>query len=220
MSVARGLAISFLPLVLCANAPEDAENPAASDTAEIVETVAIPSVDAAVVPAPAMLSVPKLTPIKVEIVEELGSKTSVSGQTFALRLAEPIVIDGVELVPAGTPGMGEVVHAKKSGGMGAAGELVLAARYLDFAGQRIMLRSLKLAELGQSRINTVQAINTAAAATAVPLALVGFFIKGGQVTIAAGTVGEAKTAQDFVPEAEAGMGDQQTVSPQRLDSES
>ena len=46
--------------------------------------------------------------------------------------------------------MGEVVHAKKGGGSGAAGELVLAARYLDFEGSRVRLRSMRLDGNGES----------------------------------------------------------------------
>jgi len=127
----------------------------------------------------------------------LGSKISKTGDTFPIRLAEPILIDGREVIAAGTPGMGEVVHAKKSGGSGAAGELVLAARYLEVAGQRLHLRSLHVSPNGQSKINTVNTINTASAAVAPPLSLIGFFITGGQATVPQGTIADAKTAEAF-----------------------
>ena len=91
------------------------------------------------------VTIPALTPIKIELLETLGSKVSTSGETFPFRLAGPVLIDGKVAIPAGTPGVGEVVHAKKSGGSGAAGELVLAARYLDVQGRRLRLRSLKSA---------------------------------------------------------------------------
>ncbi|MET0587174.1 MAG: hypothetical protein ABWZ75_01520 [Novosphingobium sp.] len=71
---------------------------------------------------------PALTPVSIQILAALGSKVSKSGDTFPIRLAAPVIVDGTVAIPAGAEGMGEVVHAKKGGGIGAAGELVLAAR--------------------------------------------------------------------------------------------
>jgi hypothetical protein len=143
------------------------------------------------------LTIPALTPVKVEVLATLGSKTSKTGDTFPIRLAEPIVIDGMDAIPAGTTGMGEVVHAKKSGGSGAAGELVLAARYLDVGGERLRLRSMHLSPNGRSNIDTVQALNVASAAAMPALSLIGFFITGGQATVPKGTIADAKTAAAF-----------------------
>jgi protein-L-isoaspartate O-methyltransferase len=143
------------------------------------------------------LALPALTPIRIEILAALGSKTSKSGDTFPIRLAEPLVIGGRELVPAGTSGMGEVVHAKKAGGSGAAGELVLAARYLEVDGRHLKLRSLRLVPQGNSKINTVNTIMVASAASPIPVSLVGFFINGGQAVVPEGTIAEAKTAEAF-----------------------
>jgi|GEM_PF-6422904 len=73
------------------------------------------------------IRIPALTEVRLEILSDLGSKISKTGELFPIRLAKPIVIDGAERVPAGAEGQGEVVWAKKSGGSGASGELVLAA---------------------------------------------------------------------------------------------
>lgn len=144
-------------------------------------------------------SLPKLTPVAIEILDPLGSKTSKSLDTFRIALAEPLMLDGVVLVPAGTPGQGEVVHAKKAGGMGAAGELVIAARYLDLGDRHLALRSTKLDLAGKSRIDGVSTLALASAATPLPIAMVGFFIKGGEIELPAGTRALAKLAEDFVP---------------------
>jgi hypothetical protein len=141
--------------------------------------------------------IPALTPVSIEILAPLGSKISKSGESFPIRLAAPILIDGKEAVPAGALGVGEVIHAKKSGGMGAAGELVLAARYVEVDGQRLMLRSLNIAAAGESSIHKVDAINAASAASPLPIGLIGFFISGGQVNVAQGTVAPAKTRESF-----------------------
>lgn len=141
--------------------------------------------------------IPALTPVSVEIRAPLGSNISKSGDMFPIRLAAPIVIEGKELVPTGAVGMGEVVHAKKSSGMGAAGELVLAARYFEVSGQQLKLRSLNLSAAGKSAIHKVDALNAASAVSPLPIGLIGFFISGGQVMVQLGTVVPAKVREDF-----------------------
>lgn len=145
------------------------------------------------------VTIPKLTPIVIEILDPLGSKTSKSLDSYRIRLAEPIVVEGVELVPAGAEGQGEVVHAKKAGGMGAAGELVLAARWLDIGGTQMRLRSMELIERGEGkdRTGTVNALNVASAASPLPIGLIGYFIGGGNIDIPTGALASAKLAADF-----------------------
>lgn len=154
--------------------------------------------------APAALCtvcIPKLTDVDLVIDADMGSKTSTTGATFPLHLAEPITIDGRVVVPEGTTGQGEVIHAKKAGGAGAAGELVLAARFLAHNGRRIRLRSLRIAVAGKDSIGTVDAVNAAAAGAAVvipaPIALIGFAITGKNIVLPAGTRARARTAEEF-----------------------
>ncbi len=139
--------------------------------------------------------VPALLPLTVEIMAPVSSKTSKTGEMFPIRLAEPITLDGVTVVPAGAMGVGEVVHAKKSGGSGAGGELILAARYLDVSGRRMALRSMQLAATGQDQ--TVLAM--AASELIGPF---GFAVRGKNVEIAAGRRATAKTAVTFMLPAE------------------
>jgi hypothetical protein len=120
----------------------------------------------------------------------LGSKLSVSGQTFPISLAEPIMLDGQELIPAGATGMGEVVHAKKTG-VGVGGELVLAARYLDFNGQQIRLRSMQLG--GKGKDNQALAFAVGAA-----VGLPGLLIRGKHIEVPEGSLATAKIAAQVV----------------------
>jgi hypothetical protein len=169
------------------------------DTPEPVPVVAAAASVTASAPCDCVTVAP-LTVVSIEIQTDLGSKTSTTGELFPLRLAAPMIVGGKEVLAAGTPGQGEVVHAKKSGGMGAAGELVLAARFLDIGGRHLRLRSLRIAPSGQSKINTVNTVNAASAASPLPIGLIGFFISGGQATVPAGTIAEAKTAESFTIE--------------------
>lgn len=75
--------------------------------------------------------------------------------------------------------------------MGKAGELVLAARYLDYQGTRIPLRSLRYGK-GQGKDN----VETAAIVGLAVSALITPFITGGEVRIPAGADVWAKVASD------------------------
>lgn len=145
-----------------------------------------------VVPAPLECCVlAKLTPVFLTIGEPLDSDKSKIGHRFALTLRHPLEIAGGVVIPAGTPGIGEVVHAAKSRAMGKAGELVLAARYLDYQGTRIPLRSLRYGKgQGKDNVDTAVIIGFAVSALITP------FITGGEVRIPAGTDVWAKTATD------------------------
>ena len=132
-----------------------------------------------------------LTPVFLTIAEPLDSDKSQIGQYFRLTLRQPLEIAAGFTIPAGTTGAGQVVHAAKSRAMGKAGELVLAARYLDFQGVRIPLRSLRYGS-GQGKDN----VDTAAIVGFAVSALITPFITGGEVRIPAGTDVWAKVAAD------------------------
>ncbi len=143
--------------------------------------------------APAVATVP-IIPAKTEavinILAEIDSKTSARGDMFPIRLTDPILIDGKIAVPAGTSGQGEVVHAAKARAAGKAGELIVAARYLQCGATRIPLGHLKLGVTGQRRVDE------AAAAAAIVAAPVALFITGGQARVAFGTSGAVKVTAD------------------------
>jgi hypothetical protein len=151
--------------------------------------------EAAASPATDCCAIAALTEIEIEIAEPVSSRTHRQGARFAIRLAEPIVVDGRLVVPAGTPGMGEVVHSAKAGGTGKAGELILAARYLDLDGQRIPLRSFRYGpRQGKDKSAAVNTGNMVAAAVLPAASLIGFLVKGGNVDIPAKARATAKVA--------------------------
>lgn len=137
--------------------------------------------------------VPAGTPIKVELAEDVGTKIQKAGDTFALRLAEPLVVDGRVVIPAGARGEGMVVESAKPGFGGKGAKLVLSARYLRQGGVRIPLQSLQLSASGKANTTEAQAAGLGGIAFA-PLGFVGLAVKGGDVTFPAGTVATAKLA--------------------------
>lgn len=134
--------------------------------------------------------VPAGTAIELEIDQPLSSAIQKRGDKFAIKLHAPIARDGVVLIPAGTAGVGEIVHADHSRGGGKPGELLIAARYLDFEGAQVPLHALKFG--GQGKDNTKVAIGTA-----IAIGVFAQFIHGREIEIPAGTVVNAKLAQDL-----------------------
>ena len=132
------------------------------------------------------------TPVIIEILEPLNSALLKRGDKFRIRLAEPLLIGGATVLASGMEGVGEVVHAEKSRGGGKAGELLIAARHLDHQGTPIRLRGLKLGGAGKD--NSRLAVGVAIAAG--PLA---FFVHGREIVIPAGTLAQAKIAEDPDP---------------------
>lgn len=140
--------------------------------------------------APPRVSVPAGTELVLEMVDTVNSKTSRRGDRFSLRLAEPLRYDGHLLVPAGAAAVGEVVHADRAKAGGQAGELILAARHLEWNGTVLPLRSFN-AGVGRDRTKP-------AVAVAVAAGLAGFLVRGGQVEVPAGTMIGAKLRNTVV----------------------
>ena len=131
------------------------------------------------------------TVVEIELTDPVSSQTALRGNKFGLKLAEPIILGGRVVVPAGASGMGQVVFAQQAGLMGAAGKLVLAARYVDFDGQRLALHAFKLSGGGEDR----EVATFVAGMVAGPIAIL---IPGGGVVFPIGTRATAKLATDVV----------------------
>jgi hypothetical protein len=99
-------------------------------------------------------------------------------------------------MPAGSVGIGEIVHAERARGMGKPGELILAARYLEVGDRKVPLRGLKLGSMGKDGTTDALVVSFIAGP------LVGF-MKGGEVEVPAGTraraIVSADVAFDFKP---------------------
>ena len=175
-----------LPLLL-ATSTALAQVPAAENPATAVNQTP---------PTTTCCSIPALTAVSIEILSTVNSQANKIGEKFAIRLKEPISVNGQVIVPAGAIGSGDVVHAAKSRFGGKPGELIIAVRYLEHQGQRIPLRSLKFGTgSGKDNGGTAQAIGIAGGAVG---GLVSMFITGGEVNVPAGTVGQAKTSAEII----------------------
>lgn len=144
------------------------------------------------------------TPVDVELAEPLSSKTATQGQRFTIRLAAPLLdADGRVIIPSGATGEGEVIHARKAGFAGKAGEMIVAARFIRCGPIEVPLGRFKFGGTGESRSGSAGAVNSVASGASViaPVAAVGtviaFMIKGGQIEIGSGVRGVAKLKEDL-----------------------
>ncbi len=134
------------------------------------------------------------TAIELETVDPVSSRTSKTGDFFKLKVhADVLGADGAVLIPAGTPAVGQVVHAARSGGGGKGGELILAARYVELPQGQVKLRS-GFGAAGKARVG-------ATLATSVVVGPFAMLIKGKDLELPAATPLSARLAQDtsFAP---------------------
>ena len=136
------------------------------------------------------VSVPALTPVLVRLEAEISSRKNKSGDRFPITVAEDVRIGDVVVIPAGSTGEGEVIHAAKAKAGGVAGELILAARYVRVGEVEVRLRSFALGVAGADH----SADALAASFVAGPFAM---FVHGGAVIVPRDTLGLAKTALEF-----------------------
>lgn len=143
-----------------------------------------------VVPVPAATPphLPANTQIELETVDTVGSRLSKPGDFFKLRVAVDVRVDGVLVIPAGTPATGQVVHAAKASAGGKAGELILAARFLSLPQGEVRLRS-GFGATGRARTG-------ASLATAMVVGVFGLLVKGKDLELPAGTALSARLASD------------------------
>jgi hypothetical protein len=186
-------------LLMCLSATTLAAPPVDAVAQDVVALAANGGNDVEAAPAPveppSCCTLPAGTVVDLEIVDALNSSRHRRGDRFPIRVTVPVLVDGQMLVPAGTVGIGEVVHAAAARGGGAAGELLIAARSLDVDGRTVPLRGLTLSRTGQS--NAALALGTSVAIG--PFAM---FIRGREIEIPASTEVQAKvTAEVRLPPA-------------------
>lgn len=143
----------LITLAACSKKQESADNSqqpqppatAAENNAAPAATQSAPAPAAAPTPAPVTQAekpapppkpkiVPAGTVLRVRLIQGIGSKESQVGDTFTASLADPIVVDGATLIPAGANVSGEVTNAKSAGRFKGAAELAITLRSVTVRG--------------------------------------------------------------------------------------
>lgn len=186
--ILRRMKVSLIALLLGAADPQAV--PPSEPSSELPLTESSSASDSPIPEAPpptARLRLPAMTPVYVKLGQEMASNRNKSGDRFPLVVAEDVRVGESVVIPAGTPGEGEVIHAAKSGGGGKPGELLLAARFVRVIDIDVRLRSMVLGKAGKERTG-----ETLAASFVIgPFAM---FVRGGAVVVPPGTIASAKTA--------------------------
>ena len=81
------------------------------------------------------------TPIQLRLLEEITTKKKVAkvGQRFQLEVAAPVEVNGVQVIPAGSPAWGELTSVRNKGMWGKSGKLEARLLYLRVDGRQIRL---------------------------------------------------------------------------------
>ena len=120
---------------------QDAQAPApqAQPAAPQVQPVAAPQAIAPVATPNAVLRAG--TPIQLRMMEEITTKKKAArvGQRFLMEVAAPVEINGVVVIPAGTPAWGEITEVRQKGMWGKSGKLNARLLFLRVNGRQIRL---------------------------------------------------------------------------------
>lgn len=140
---------------------------------------------------PASRWVKALTKVDLEFADAASSKTSKSGDIVRMRTSVDVLDDGgTILIPKGSPATAEIIQASPGRMMGKAGELTLAARFIELGGRKIPLKRFAFGRSSGKDNNSATFIATAV------IGLPGLLISGGNVDIAAGAPANAVVVSD------------------------
>nr|WP_294167746.1 hypothetical protein [uncultured Sphingomonas sp.] len=129
------------------------------------------------------------TVVPLRLSQELttqGKKLRV-GQRFRMETSEPVVVQGVTVIPVGSPAMGEITDVRNKGMWGKSGHLGARILYVTVNGRQVRLSG------GFDDKGVTGTAGVVAALALAPVA--GFFMTGTSARVAAGT-----TVKGFVDE--------------------
>ena len=176
-------------------------------TASAVAVLASPAAIAQQSPPQAMIAPPRAlavphhgkilverdTLIRLMVLNEVSTKTTKPGERFVLRVDEPVVVNGVTVVPVGAKAWGEVLTAESSGAAGKAGKLSARLLHLDAGGAEVPIagENQTKGEKGTTQV----ALGALAFGMLAPLALLA---PGNNAKLKAGEIFTAYFASDML----------------------
>lgn len=155
-----------------------------------------PSVESTPPQSTDTVRIPAGTELVLELTETLSSRSSRTGDSFGLRVVEPLVLGGRAIVPIGALGRGEVIDAGPSQMAGRPGKLVIGARELYVGDQEIPIRGMTLAIAGTNNIQEATE-SVRPHLNLYPHSHMSVFTHGGEVEVPAGTRGRAQVIADI-----------------------
>src|SRR3982750_1789323 len=131
------------------------------------------------------------TEVPLRLDEELTTKGKQLrvGDRFHLETAEPVMVQGVNVIPVGTPAVGEITDIRNKGMWGKSGHLGARILYVTVNGRQIRLS-------GAFDDKGVAGGVGAVAVSAVVFLPAGFFMTGTSAMVPAGTTMKAYVDED------------------------
>lgn len=161
----------------------------AASAALFVSSTAFAQDAASVAPTPVIAQAPTNnavlragTPVSLRMMEEITTKKKAArvGQRFMMEVAEPVFVNSVAVIPAGTPAWGEITTVRNKGMWGKSGKLDARALYVRVNGRQIRLTGT-FDDKGVTGTGGV-----VASVALVPLA--GFFVTGTSAVLPKGGI--------------------------------
>lgn len=88
-----------------------------------------------------VIQVPTGTKMTIRLDQSISTERNNSGDTFRAHLAQPLVVQGKTLAPAGSPVVGELTHVDDSDRIKGRAEMTLALRKLITSGEEYSLQT-------------------------------------------------------------------------------
>jgi hypothetical protein len=139
------------------------------------------------------------TEVPVRLLEELttkGKKLRV-GHRFRLETSEPVMVQGVVVIPVGSPAVGEITDVRNKGMWGKSGHLGARLLYVTVNGRQIRLS-------GAFDDKGVAGGVGAVAVSAIVFLPAGFFMTGTSARVPSGTIIKAFVDEDVALAIQAG----------------
>jgi hypothetical protein len=102
-------------------------------------------------PAPQPIVIPAGKMLTVTLDQAVGTKIDNDGDRFDASLAEPVTVDGVEVLPEGTRATGTVVRAKEAGHVKGGALLALTLDAVKVNGQTYSIETTEFEDAGKGR---------------------------------------------------------------------
>jgi hypothetical protein len=131
------------------------------------------------------------TEVPLRLSQELTTKGKQLrvGDRFHLEAAEPVLVQGVNVIPVGSPAVGEITAVRNKGMWGKSGHLAARILYVTVNGRQIHLS-------GTFDDKGVAGGVGAAAVSAIVFLPAGFFMTGTSAKVAAGTIVKSFVDED------------------------
>ena len=113
----------------------------------------LPAVTPAATPKPQIVMIPGGTTVSVTLTDKISSATANVGDTFAVKAADDVVVNGWIAIPKGAGGQGEVLSVDRAGSHGHPGSIGVQVNWI-FAGdgEKIHLTSQRKTEEGENKV--------------------------------------------------------------------